>query len=133
MRDPEQAIHIPSHENCASSNISSQGYTLSKFSQLSNIWEFAIYKHVRFSIFAKSALSLNFPLLVCLHMFLLFKNWIFYISNCYTYISRQLNLIFFIRWIQSTPRKQFFWIKETFLWYTVKEKISLNWRKFCWF
>ena len=32
-----------------------------------------------------------------------------------------------------SPRKQFLWIKETFLWYTVKEKISLNWRKFCWF
>ena len=29
-------------------------------------------------------------------------------------------------WFKHTPRKQFFW-------YTVKEKISLNWRKFCWF
>ena len=26
----------------------------------------------------------------------------------------------------NTPRKQFFLIKETFLWYTVKEKISLS-------
>ena len=32
----------------------------------------------------------------------------------------------------STPRKQFLWIKEMFLWYTVKENISLIWRKFCW-
>ena len=23
--------------------------------------------------------------------------------------------------------------RQQFLWYTVKEKISLNWRKFCWF
>ena len=29
------------------------------------------------------------------------------------------------QWI-CTPRKQF-------LWYTVKEQISLHWRKFCWF
>ena len=35
-------------------------------------------------------------------------------------------------WSHYTPRKQFLWIKETFVWYTVKEKISLNWRKFCW-
>ena len=30
------------------------------------------------------------------------------------------------------PRKKFLWIKEKFLWYTVNEKIYLNWRKFCW-
>ena len=30
----------------------------------------------------------------------------------------------------NTPRKQFLWIKETFLWHAVKEKISLNWRMF---
>ena len=36
-------------------------------------------------------------------------------------------------WLRTTPRKQFLWIKETFLWYMVKEKISLNWKKFCWF
>ena len=33
----------------------------------------------------------------------------------------------------QAPRKQFLRIEETFLWYSVKEKISLNWRKFCWF
>ena len=37
-------------------------------------------------------------------------------------------------WSESfAPRKQFLRIKEKFLWYTVKDKISLNWRKFCWF
>ena len=30
----------------------------------------------------------------------------------------------------TSPRKQFLWIKETFLWYTAKEKISLNSGKF---
>ena len=38
-----------------------------------------------------------------------------------------------IKVLLITPKKQFLWIKETFLWYKVKEKISLNWRKFCWF
>ena len=33
----------------------------------------------------------------------------------------------------STPRKQFLWIKKTFHLYRIKGKISLNWRKFCWF
>ena len=31
------------------------------------------------------------------------------------------------------PSKQFLSIKEIFIWYAVKEKTSLNWRKFCWF
>ena len=43
-------------------------------------------------------------------------------------IFSQFQLIF----IFIARRKQFLWIKETFLWYTVKENISLNWRKFCW-
>ena len=43
----------------------------------------------------------------------------------------------FIAWskylITISARKQFLWIKGTFFLYTVKEKISLNSRKFCWF
>ena len=44
-------------------------------------------------------------------------------------ISRKCLSIVIVAYIP--PKKQFLWIKETFLWYTVKEKISLNWRKFC--
>ena len=61
------------------------------------------------------------------------------ISICVMWFTEILSLFKVIKWnklfLKFLPalRKQFLWIKETFLWHTVKEKIPLNWRKFFYF
>ena len=75
-----------------------------------------------------------FPLTVCQKNVSLIQSKSSLIKS--KWIIRTWNFVLIWSWLESngfTLRKQFLWIRETFLWYTIKEKISLNWRKFCWF
>ena len=73
------------------------------------------------------------PLLLPKYFYMrkLLTKFIFFINLNYfaTFFSREVKTKTFT----ITLRKQFLWIRETFLWYTVKERISFNWRMFCWF